>query len=99
MQIRIRERARMHFLNYLLTLLWLQLFVLLRQLRLGRENRRAFWNAVCNVHYLSVCIPVFLQKRRNGFACLGCVGDLEFAFGVLVLGIDDDESTIAWSGR
>jgi hypothetical protein len=53
---------------------------------------------VHNVHDFAVCFAVLLQQVRDRFAGGRGVGDLELAFGVLVLGVDDDQGAVAWGG-
>jgi len=53
---------------------------------------------VNDVYDSAVCLAVLLQQASNGFARGRCVGDLELAFGVLVLGVNDDESAVARGG-
>lgn len=91
MQRRIRETAWMDLLNHLLIPLRRQLLKLLREIRLGCEDRCALGHRVLDVHDFPAAGAVPFEQGGNGFARGGSVGNFEGAFGVFVLRIDDDE--------
>lgn len=88
----------MQLLNHLLPLPRRQLLILLGQVGTGREDGRAVGHLVRDVHDLAVGFAVFLQQGGDGLARFGGVGDLELAFGVLVLRVDDDEGGVGGRG-
>lgn len=90
LQLRVRKRTRVDLANHLLTVLGLELLILLRQLGIGRENRRAVGSVVDDVHDLAAGVAVLLEQRGDGLAGRGRVGDLQLALCVLVLRVDDD---------
>ena len=84
--------------NHFLAILGLQLFKLLRELRVWCEDWCAVWCLVNDVHDSAICLAILLQQAGDSFAGRRSVGDLELAFRVLVLGVDDDQSAVARGG-
>lgn len=98
MKCGIGERRWMNLLNDLLSIFWSELVKLLSQLRVRGEDWRSLWDTVLDVYNLASSVSVLLQQSRNGFARVGSIGDLQLAFGVLVLCVYDHESRVAGRG-
>lgn len=79
----------MDLLNDFLPIFWCNFVKLLGQLCLGRKYRSSLRYDVLDVYDLASCVSVLVQQTCDGLACLGCICDLELAFGIFILRVND----------